>query len=184
MRIAFLAIAAAIAASPALAGKSGGKANESITTQVSRPRELAELKYWVGKWKCVGQAFASPLGPAFPVVNVHSFEPVLDGFWYLRHEEDEKTAENPMPNKDFEFEGYDPATKKFVAVGYDNIGGSWNDASDDAWGPFVGTYMLNGKRLGIRYTPTRVNETEWSAVGETLFDGNWKKTEAFTCRRQ
>ena len=185
MKIAFVAIAAVLVASPAFTEENGWTTTNGVATPVQRPpRELDQLKYWVGKWKCAGRVFASPFGPAFRAINIHSFESVLDGFWYLRREEDAKTAENPTPNKDFEFEGYNPATKKFVAVGYDNGGGSWRDTSDNAWGPFLGTYALNARQFRIRYTPTRVNATEWSAVGETQFDGKWKKTEAFTCRRQ
>ena len=106
----------------------------------------------------------------------------LDGFWYVVLGAEKKTAENPTPAKFRAAFAYDTASKKFVTVLIDNVGGRAVETA----GPvsagkavFTGTYALNGTDYSVRdtYTPT-------GHLGEVEVGGTWKKTDEETCTKK
>jgi hypothetical protein len=135
-----------------------------------------------GRFECKGKNFASPLSPehATRVIGTVSLE--LDGFWYVVQGAEKKTAVNPTPGKFRNAFGYDTATKKFVSIAIDNLGGYAIEAADSVSAGkavFTGKYKLNGTDYDLRdtYTPT-------GHVGEVQANGAWKKTDEETCTKK
>ena len=147
------------------------------------PVEIGQLKpLFGGTFKCKGKDFASAFGPEHATRLIFTGSRELDGFWYVVLGAEEKTAVNPTPGKFRAAFGYDTASKKFVSIGIDNLGGHWIETADTVSADkavFTGTYTLNGTDYNPRdtYTPT-------GHVGELQVGGEWKKIDEETCAKK
>jgi len=144
------------------------------------PVEMDQLKpLLAGTLECDGEYFASAFSPEHSARSTIISNRELDGFWYIWQAAEEKTAANPTPGKFREAFGYDPAGKKFVAIGVDNLGGHWIQTADTVSADkavFIGTYTLNGTDYKARDTITPTGH-----IGETQLGGDWKKIDEETC---
>jgi hypothetical protein len=147
------------------------------------PVEIDQLKpIFAGTFECQGKNFASPLSPEHATRLTYTGSLELDGFWYVVQGAEKKTAANPTPGKLRAAFGYDPAGKKFVTIGIDNLGSHWIETADTVSADkvvFTGTYTLNGTDLSVRdtYSPT-------GHVGEIQSNGEWKKADEETCTKR
>jgi hypothetical protein len=135
-----------------------------------------------GRYECKGKNFASPLSPEHATHLVFISNPELDGFWYVVQGTERKTPVNPTPGKFRAAFGYDTASKKYVTLLIDNLGGravETADAVSAGKAVFTGTYTLNGTDYNVRdtYTPT-------GHLGEVQVSGAWKKTDEETCTKK
>jgi hypothetical protein len=135
-----------------------------------------------GRFECEGKNFASPLSPEHATRLIVTSNLELDGFWYVVQGAEKKTALNPTPGKFRAAFGFDTASKKFVTLLIDNLGGrAMETAGPVSAGKavFTGTYTLNGTDYSVRdtYTPT-------GHVGEVQVSGAWKKTDQETCTKK
>ncbi len=153
------------------------------TAPPKAPVQLEQLMPFVGgTQECKGKYFASPASPEHAIRAIQTGKRELDGFWYVVHDAEEKTAVNPTPFKFIVAYGYDPATKKFVSVLIDNLGSQFMETADTVSADkvvFTGTYTHNGTDYKVRdtYTPT-------GHLGEIQFGGDWKKVDEETCTRK
>jgi hypothetical protein len=146
------------------------------------PVEIDQLPLVGGKFECKGKNFASPLSPEHATRLILSSNRELDGFWYIVQGTEKKTAVNPTPGKFRSAFGYDTASKKFVTLFIDNLGGYGMETADTVSAGkavFTGTYTLNGTDYNVRDTfmPT-------GHLGEVQVGGNWKKGDEETCTKK
>ena len=142
------------------------------------PIELDQLKPFVGgTLECKGTYFASPgiSEHATHVTTIGKRE--LDGFWYVAHGAEEKTAANPTPYKFIVAYGYDPATKKFVCILFDNLGAHSMETADSVSADkvvYTGTLTLKGTDYNLRdtYTPTG---HDWRDSGRRRLEENRRR---------
>lgn len=145
------------------------------------PVELDQLKPLIitKNSECKGKEFASPFGPEHVSRLTFTSTLDLDGFWYVVHGTEKKTAVNPNPVKFRAVFGYDTASKKFTTLGVDNLGGhdmETADAVSDGKAVFSGTYKLNGSDYAVRDTYSAMGH-----LGEVQVGGDWKKVDEETC---
>jgi len=147
------------------------------------PAEMEQLKpIFAGTSECKGKNFASQFGPEHATRLTFTGSLELDGFWYVVQGAEKKTEANPTPGKFRAAFGYDPAAKKFVSIGIDNVGGRWMGTADTVSADkavFTNTYTFNGTDLSVRdtYMPT-------GHVGEIQSGGEWKKADEESCTKK
>jgi len=176
-----LAVAALIAlAVPALA-------DDKKMEMPKPPKELSQLSYFLGSWTCTGKAFATDMGPEHASEAHVSFAKALDGFWYLFHYDETKTAANPMPYHAAGFWGYDTGDKLFVQRCHDNMSGYCQTTSKGWVGDvltFEGPGSMGGQKMGMRDTFTKKSATEVVHAGAFQGpDGKWVNTDEETCTK-
>ena len=99
------------------------------------PKPAAELdtfKFFLGKWKCDGKAFASPMSPTEHAVKGSAEAKLeVDNFWQSFTYEEKKTKEHPGLKVNGCW-GYDQGAKRFVRAAVGNHG-EWDTASAPGW---------------------------------------------------
>jgi len=178
--------AAAPAGKPAAAP--GAAAAPAAMPPAPKPApELDKLKFLLGKWKCDGKAFVSPMSP-----TEHTFKASAeakmdnDNFWQAFTYEEKKSKEH-MGVRVHGMWGWDAGTKKYVRAGADNMGG-WDSGTAPA---FEGDKMTwNGDFSGpmgvmpYRHTFTKKSDKEWMHTLEAKApDGKWAPVEEVTCKK-
>ena len=74
--------------------------------------------------------------------------------------------------------------KKFISVGYDNLGGYDTETSDDGF-VYTGTASADkGTETPLRDTYSTKGDNESHHVEEVQVAGEWKKVLEQTCKRQ
>jgi hypothetical protein len=150
------------------------------------PVELNQLPLGPGRFECKGKNFASPLSPEHATRLLITGNLELDGFWYVARGAEKKTAVNPTPGKFRSAFGYDTASKRFVTLFIDNLGGHGVETADTVSAGkavFTGTYALNGTDYNVRDTfmPTGGG---FRHLGEVQVSGAWKKSDEETCAKK
>ena len=155
------------------------------TTPPPPPKPAVELdtfKFFIGKWKCDGKAFASPMSPTEHAVKGSAeAKLVVDNFWQSFTYEEKKTKEHPGLKVNGLW-GYDQGAKRFVRGAVGNHG-EWDTASAPGWegDKLVWTGELSGPmgRVPFHHTFTKKSDKEWTHLLELrLPDGKW-----VPCRR-
>jgi len=146
---------------------------------------LKTLDAMIGKFQCKGMAFASPMGPEHATTATVESKWVLGGQWAGYTYAEKKTTANPKPFVVSGYMGYDPAMKKFVNGGVDNMGG-YGTAQADGWMGddlvFVGPYNGGGMTMNGRDTFTK-SANGLKHMYEVEENGTWKKMSQETCTR-
>ena len=144
-------------------------------------------KFFVGKWKCEGKAFPSPMSPTeHAIKGTAEAKLVVDNFWQQFIYEEKKTKEHPGLKVNG-YWGYDQGAKRFVRAAVGNMG-EWDTASAPGWegDKLVWTGELSGPmgRIPFHHTFTKKGEKEWMALLEArLPDGKWAPIEDVTCKK-
>ena len=151
------------------------------------PKEMSQLAYFGGTWTCSGKGFATPMGPEHATEGKVSIARVLDGYWYVYHYDETKTAANPMPYHATGFMGYDPGEKVFLERCQDNFGGSCQQTSKGWVGDvltFEGPGTMGGQKMAFRDVFTKKGPAEVVHGGEMQGpDGKWIKMDEETCTK-
>ena len=94
--------------------------------------ELETFKPFLGRWRCDGKMFASPLAlTEHGVTGTAEGKPEADGFWQSFAYEEKKTKEHPgLKLKGFW--GFDQGVKRFVRAAVGNHG-EWDTGSSTGW---------------------------------------------------
>jgi hypothetical protein len=183
------AAAPAPAAKPA-APAPGAPAAAAPATPPPPPKPAAELdtfKFFLGKWKCDGKAFPSPMSPTeHAVKGTAEAKLVVDNFWQQFIYEEKKTKEHPGLKVNG-YWGYDQGAKRFVRAAVGNMG-EWDTASAPGWegDKLVWTGELSGPmgRIPFHHTFTKKGDKEWTHLLEArLPDGKWAPIEDVTCKK-
>ena len=157
--------------------------------------ELEAFKVFLGRWRCDGKMFASPLAQTeHGVTGTAEGKPEADGFWQSFAYEEKKTKEHPgLKLKGFW--GFDQGVKRFVRNAVGNHG-EWDSGSSTGWegNKLVWTGELSSQygRIPYRHTFTKKAEEsrpdrpvrEWThALELRLPDGKWVPAQEVTCKR-
>jgi hypothetical protein len=149
--------------------------------------ELDTFKFFLGKWKCDGKAFASPMSPTEHAVKGSAeAKLIVDNFWQSFTYEEKKTKEHPGLKLNGLW-GYDQGAKRYVRAAAGNMG-EWDTASAPGWegDKLVWTGELSGPmgRVPFHHTFTKKSDKEWTHVLELrLPDGKWVPVEDITCKK-
>ena len=174
------------AAPPAAKTEAPAPATAPAAAMPARPDPaLDALRWFLGTWRCKGQASAIPTSPAHPTAADVHVATELGGFWIGIHYAERKTAANPHPNAGIVHWGYDGETKKLVAGSVGNVGAYAIQASTGwqgdtlVWeGPFhTGGATIQGRDTFVRKGRAVVH------TAELQIDGNWQKVDEETCTR-
>jgi hypothetical protein len=152
----------------------------------SPAREVAQLKFFEGKWTCEGRV---PIAVFSPVHNTKSTVVVtsdLDGFWYTGSLEEEKTAENANPMRGRFHWTYDAAQRAFRAMWFDNMGG-WAAQTSSGWQgsklAWMGTLEAGGKKLQWRDTFEKTPDGQMRHIAEAQLPSGWTNMAVEVCRK-
>jgi len=166
--------APAVKAAPAGAAKAGAPAGSAAAAKAPaapampalKPApELDQLKFLMGRWRCDGKQFGSPLfGPEHAFKATAENKPAVDNFWD-QYTYEEKKSKDHHGVKVTGFWGWDQGAKKLVRVGASNAG-DWDVGSAPGlegdkivW---TGDFSGSAGRMGYRHTFTKKSDKEWS----------------------
>jgi hypothetical protein len=180
---------AAPAPAPA-AAKPGAPAATAPATPPPPPKpalELDQMKFFLGKWKCDGKAFASPMSPTEHGLKATAEAKLeVDNFWQSFTYEEKKSKEHPGL-KVKGFWGFDQGSKRFVRAAVANHG-EWDTASSPGWegDNLIWTGELSGPmgRIAFHHRFTKKGDKEWLHFLEIRTpDGKWAPAEEVTCKK-
>jgi len=179
--------AAAPAAKPAAAAPAPAAAPATPPPPPKPAPELDTFKFFLGKWKCDGKAFVSPMSPAeHGVKGTAESKLEVDNFWQSFNYEEKKTKEHPGL-KVKGLWGFDQGSKRFVRAAIGNHG-EWDTASAPGWegDKLIWTGELSGAqgRIPFHHTFTKKSDKEWTHLLELrLPDGKWIPAEELSCKK-
>ncbi len=185
--------AAAPAKAPAAAAAPAAPAAAAPAAPATPPgppkvaAEMDQLKFLVGKWKCEGKQFASPMsGPEHAFKGTAEAKVEGNGHWQSFTYEEKKSKEH-MGLKVRGLWGWDAANKHFVRAAGDDFG-NWDSATSPAMqgDKFVWTGEFTGTmgKMSFHHTFTKKSDKEWSHALEVKTpDGKWAPAEEATCKK-
>jgi hypothetical protein len=161
----------------------------AIAQEAPQPApEMSQLKFFVGTFKCKGDALPSPVNPSGrrPIERTITSKMDLDDFFLFMRMDDEKTTENPRPIRGNWQLIYDGAEKNFVAIWTDNLG-RWFPSTSAGWKndviTFIGRFTLNEKTGVVRDVFTKKNEQEMVMTVDLQSGSSWVPFLELSCRR-
>jgi len=147
---------------------------------------LAALHWFVGSWRCKGQALPGPSSPGHATVADIRVQPDLGGFWLNVRYTERKTAANPHPAAGIVHWGYDGEQKKLVSGSVGNAGDYATQVSSGWQGDSLvweGSVHTGTATLPGRDTFTRRGKNTAVHAGSLQVEGNWQKVDEETCSR-
>src|SRR5262249_25555086 len=117
---------------PAEAKPAAGAAKPAEAAKPEMPKpapELQQYKMMIGNWKCEGKG--TMVGKEMKATSTYKAAWDLDNYWVIAHFEG-KAQGMPGSHKGIDFYGYDPASKMYVVMSVDNMGGS-STAKSKGW---------------------------------------------------
>ena len=178
------AAAAPVAAKPAAAPAT---APAAMPPAPKPAPELETFKFFLGRWKCDGKAFVSPMSPTEHGVKATAEAKLeVDKFWQSFSYEESKSKEHPGL-KVRGLWGYDQGSKRYVSTTVGNHG-EWNTASAPGWegDNLVWTGEISGPlgRIAFHHRFTKKGDKEWVHFLELRTpDGKWVPSEEITCKK-
>lgn len=127
-------------------------------------RDLDQLKYFQGTWRCVGQPSASGNRA---VELSWTVEPDLEAFWYIARVKQQQPRAKALALETREFLGYNMADNRFVRI-IASSQGELLDLSSPGWRAdelvWEGTVSTKGRKLSIRETIKRISDQAFAAT--------------------
>jgi len=152
------------------------------------PKEMDELKAFVGEWKCTGDA-TGPDGKTHKVTADNVIKADLGGYWqHVKHHE-LKSKEHPMEFTAEGWWGYDASAKTFTGLFAGSYGASDLRTSKGWEGDtFVWTGDLHGF-MGAAKTPckhsfTKKSDKEVLEKFEVQMGGKWVPLQDNVCKKK
>jgi uncharacterized protein DUF1579 len=149
--------------------------------------ELETFKFFLGRWRCDGKAFVSPMSPTEHAVKATAEAKLeVDNFWQSFSYEEKKTKEHAGLRVKGLW-GYDQGSKRYVSTTVGNHG-EWNTASAPGWegDNLVWTGEISGPlgRIPFHHRFTKKSDKEWVHFLEVRTpDGKWVPSEEITCKK-
>jgi len=148
--------------------------------------ELEQLKMFEATWRCQGKQPAGPFGPEQEYKSVFKGKKDVDSFWISVEYSQKKSKAHAMPIITKGYVGYDPAAKKYVSLGVDNMGGSVTESSP-GWEAdkltFTGDGQMSGQKISFRETYTKKGDKEMVWSGEMKMGKDWIPVGTDTCKK-
>ncbi|HEY4184122.1 MAG TPA: DUF1579 family protein [Polyangia bacterium] len=148
--------------------------------------ELDQMKVLEGNWRCDGRAPAGPSGPERAYKSTWKFKRDLDNFWWAAEYQQTKAKANPMPMKARGYLTYDPASKGFVMLGVDNMGGTSSESTSGWSGDSVtlaGDASMGGRKIPFREVITKRGDREFTWRGEMRMGADWVTLGEDRCKK-
>jgi hypothetical protein len=148
--------------------------------------ELDQLKMFEGTWKCDGKQPAGPMGPEQVYKSTFKGKKDVENFWLAFEYSQKKSKVHTMPISAKGYLGYDPAAKKYVTLGVDNMGGSMSETSP-GWEAdkltFSGDGQMGGQKISFRETYTKTGDKTMVWSGEMKMGKDWIPVGTDTCKK-
>ena len=144
------------------------------------------MKVLEGSWHCDGRAPAGPGGPEHAYKSTWKFKRDLDNFWWAAEYQQTKAKTNPVPMKARGYLTYDPASKNFVMLGVDNMGGTSSEVTSGWTGDSVtlaGDANMGGKKIPFREVITKKGNREFTWRGEMRMGADWVTLGEDRCKK-
>jgi len=144
------------------------------------------MKGLEGTWRCEGRAPASAAGPEHGFKSTWKFKRDLDNYWWAAEYQQTKTKSNPAPMKARGYLTYDPATKTFVMLGVDNMGGTSTESSSGWSGDtltLAGDASMGGHKIPFREVIARHGDREFTWRGEMRAASDWVTLGEDLCKK-
>jgi hypothetical protein len=174
------------AAKPAAAGKpEAGKPMRPPPV----PKEMDQLKVFVGNWKCTGEAPGPEPGKMRKATSENTIKADLGGFWQAVKHHEAKSKDSPMDFTAQGWWGYDAASKQFTGL-FAGSYGAWEARSSKGWegDTLVWRGNLHGFRGNVetafKHTFTKKTDKEIAEKFEVNMDGQWTTLEENTCKKK
>ena len=177
----------ATAAAPAPAAAKPAVAAAPPPPPAPKPAaELDQLKLFEATWKCEGKQPAGPMGPEQDYKSTFKGKKDVESFWISFEYSQKKSKAHAMPVIAKGYLGYDPAAKKYVSLGVDNMGGSVTESSP-GWEAdkltFTGDGQMGGQKISFRETYTKKGDKEMIWSGEMKMGKDWIPVGTDTCKK-
>ena len=174
-------------AAPAPAANSAVAAAPATPAPAPKPAaELDQLKMFEATWRCAGKQPAGPMGPEQDYKSTFKGKKDVDSFWISFEYSQKKSKAHAMPIITKGYVGYDPAAKKYVSMGVDNMGGSVTESSP-GWEAdkltFTGDGQMGGQKISFRETYTKKGDKEMIWAGELKMGKDWIPFGTDTCKK-
>jgi len=132
--------------------------------------EQKRLEVFLGKWSVVGEAQASPYGPAGKLTSVDTWAWMPGGF-FMTHHWDSK--QGGVEIKGMEVLGYDSRSKVYTSRFFDNLGnsGPWKGTVQGNTWTWTGDTDVAGKPLKERCTTVVAGADALTSKCEYSSDG-------------
>ncbi len=177
--------AAAAAPAPA-AGKPAVAAAPAAPPAPKPAAELDQLKMFEATWRCEGKQPAGPMGPEQDYKSTFKGKKDVESFWIAFEYSQKKSKAHALPIIAKGYLGYDPAAKKYVTLGVDNMGGSVTESSP-GWEAdkltFTGDGQMGGQKISFRETYTKKGDKEMIWSGEMKMGKDWIPVGTDTCKK-
>jgi hypothetical protein len=164
------------------AGAGSGSAAKAPAMEMPKPpAELADMqKKMVGSWKCTGKA-GGPDGQMHDTAGTLQFSVDLDKWWSKASLTETGTK---TPYKFEAFTSYDAASKKWVEVSIDNVGGYSVSTSSDM-SSWTGSATAMGHTVQTKSTRTHVSDKDEKIEDSMSMDNGktWVPTVAVECKK-
>ena len=160
---------------------SGSAAKAPAMEMPKPPTELADVqKKMVGTWKCTGKA-GGPDGTMHDTAGNLQFSVDLDKWWSKASLTETGTK---TPYKFEAFTTYDAASKKWVEISIDNIGGYSMMTSSDM-SSWTGSSTAMGHTVQSKSTRTHVSDKDEKIEDSMSMDNGktWVPTVAVECKK-
>jgi hypothetical protein len=148
--------------------------------------ELDQLKMFEATWRCEGKQPAGPMGPEQDYKSTFKGKKDVDSFWISFEYSQKKSKAHALPIIAKGYLGYDPAAKKYVTLGVDNMGGSVTESSP-GWEAdkltFTGDGQMGGQKISFRETYTKKGDKEMTWSGEMKMGKEWIPVGTDTCKK-
>ena len=147
--------------------------------------EMSTLKVFDGSWTCDGKMEASPMGPAGATKSTVKSQVDLGGYWQSGTVKS-TTAGMPGAMEGMFHMTYEPATKQYVLLWVDNMGGYARSLSPGWQGDaiaFSGDSSMGGTMMKTRDTFTTSDSGTLKHDMEAQIDGKWVSTGTETCKK-
>ena len=177
----------ATAAAPAPAAAKPAVAAAPPPPPAPKPAaELEQLKLFEATWKCEGKQPAGPMGPEQDYKSTFKGKKDVESFWISFEYSQKKSKGHALPIIAKGYLGYDPAAKKYVTLGVDNMGGSVTESAP-GWEAdkltFTGDGQMGGQKISFRETYTKKGDKEMIWSGEMKMGKDWIPVGTDTCKK-
>ena len=148
--------------------------------------ELDQLKSLEGSWRCDGKQPAGPFGPEQAYKSSFKMKKDIENFWIGFEYAQKKSKVHNLPVTAKGYLGYDPASKKYVTMGVDNMGGSITESSLGWEGDklvFAGDGQMGGQKVSFRETYLKKGDKEMTWTGEVKMGKDWIPVGTDSCKK-
>jgi hypothetical protein len=180
------AVAAMLAAVPCTFAQADKKMDKPMAMAGPKPAaEMSNLKFFDGSWTCSGEGAMEPGGAMMKMESSVMSHTDMGGFWQSGTVK--AKAMGGMPP----FEGmfhmtYDPASKGYLMLWIDNVGGRSEGRSTGWTGDkivFTGDGYMGADKVASRDTFAKNADGSMVHTGEAQVGGKWVKMMEETCRK-